>query len=418
MTNARERSNELAALLRDEQAAMADFLLALAAFDREKLWRALGHTSLFSYLRRELRLSAGAAQYRKTAAELIRHFPEVEAALRSGRLCLSTIIEVAKVLTRDNTRDVLPRFFGLSRREAELVAAEVRPAEVIPRRTVVIALRPVAQAAAAGSTSAASSGIVPRPPPSPASASAPMKGLLPEPAEAGETVSHPFRPAETNESESQSPLPDERPACGVDPAGPAEAVAHAPVPEPLRLTAPPKPPRASAEPLDAELSRFHATVSRQFLAKLAAAKDALSHAKPGATEEEILEAGLDLLLAAHAKRTGLVDRPRKVPPPAKPDAIPAHVKRAVWRRAGGRCEFCLDSGEVCGSTAQLEFDHHPIPRAHGGPATIENVRIACKPHNLLAARRIFGDACMDRYAGSGRQGSSPDAPEHAGPPTG
>jgi hypothetical protein len=43
------------------------------------------HLALY-FLRRELGLSAGAAQYRKTAAELVRTFPEVEAALRDGLL--------------------------------------------------------------------------------------------------------------------------------------------------------------------------------------------------------------------------------------------------------------------------------------------------------------------------------------------
>ena len=57
MSTARELTNHLARLLRQEQGAMADFLLALADFDREKLWRELGHTSLFYYLHRELRLS-------------------------------------------------------------------------------------------------------------------------------------------------------------------------------------------------------------------------------------------------------------------------------------------------------------------------------------------------------------------------
>jgi hypothetical protein len=84
---------------------MSDFLLALADFDARKLWRELGHTSLFAFLRRELGLSAGAAQYRKTAAELIQQYPDVEAALRDGRLCLSSVIEAAKVLTPENQRD-------------------------------------------------------------------------------------------------------------------------------------------------------------------------------------------------------------------------------------------------------------------------------------------------------------------------
>jgi hypothetical protein len=36
--------------------------------------------------------------------------------------------------------------------------------------------------------------------------------------------------------------------------------------------------------------------------------------------------------------------------------------------------------------------------ALGGPSTIENVRLLCARHDLLHARRIFGDAWMDRYA--------------------
>lgn len=110
MPIAHESTSHLAALLRNERVAMADFIVALARFDAKELWRELGHASLFSFLRRELGLSAGAAQYRKTAAELVRRFPEVETALRAGRLCLSSVIELSKVLTLENTAEVLPRF--------------------------------------------------------------------------------------------------------------------------------------------------------------------------------------------------------------------------------------------------------------------------------------------------------------------
>ena len=44
------------------------------------------------------------------------------------------------------------------------------------------------------------------------------------------------------------------------------------------------------EPLTGDLRRFHTTVSRRFLAKLAAARDALSHSHPGADTEAVLEA--------------------------------------------------------------------------------------------------------------------------------
>jgi hypothetical protein len=165
------------------------------------------------------------------------------------------------------------------------------------------------------------------------------------------------------------------------------------------------PPRDTTQHLDSTSARLHVTVSRRFLEKLAAARDALSHSHPGAGTEEILEAGLDLLLERRAKRNGIVAMLRKTPPPAKTDLVPAHVKRAVWKRADGRCELRLHSGERCGSTTRLEYDH-VVPRAHGGPSTIDNVRLACREHNLLAARRVFGDAWMDRFQ---RRAATPSA---------
>jgi 5-methylcytosine-specific restriction endonuclease McrA len=92
-----------------------------------------------------------------------------------------------------------------------------------------------------------------------------------------------------------------------------------------------------------------------------------------------------------------VEKPRKASKPAKSDHIPAEVRRAVWLRDGGRCQFRLRSGESCGSSHQLEYDHIE-PLALGGAPTVENIRLCCRPHNQIAARRIFGDAFMDRFA--------------------
>jgi hypothetical protein len=61
MSDARESSRRLADLLHREHCAMADFLIALANFDRRRLWLQLGHSRLFYFLHRELRLSKGVA---------------------------------------------------------------------------------------------------------------------------------------------------------------------------------------------------------------------------------------------------------------------------------------------------------------------------------------------------------------------
>ena len=136
LVQARESSRHLSTLLRHEQGAMADFLVALADFDRRGLWRELGHSCLFYYLQRELRLSDGAAHFRKVAARLIQRFPEVVEPLREGKLCITSIVELARVMTPENREEMLPRFFHMSKREAKAVAAAILPAAVVPRREV------------------------------------------------------------------------------------------------------------------------------------------------------------------------------------------------------------------------------------------------------------------------------------------
>jgi hypothetical protein len=137
MDNAREFTSRLLELLRREQGAMADFLVALADFDQRRLWLRLGHASLFTFLHRELGLSKGASHFRKTAAELIQRFPEVVEPLRDGRLCFTSICELAKVITPQNRADVLPRFFHSSKQEAKAIAAEICPRDVVPHRNSV-----------------------------------------------------------------------------------------------------------------------------------------------------------------------------------------------------------------------------------------------------------------------------------------
>jgi 5-methylcytosine-specific restriction endonuclease McrA len=346
--NARDLATRLSDLLRREHEAMAEFLLALADFDRRRAWEELGYSSLFVFLHRQLRLSKGAASYRATAAALIQRIPEVVEPLRDGRMCLSTIFEVAKVLTPENRTEVLPRFFHRSKDEARELVAELMPNERPPARTMIVPVR-----CAAAST-----------PPRVA--------------------------AETDSSALAAPSPSTTstgwPADLLDAKVPARTV-NAPTVRPARHT---------FEPLTGDLFRMHLTVPKRLKEKLEAARDALSHSHPGATEEEVLEAGLDLLLERAAKRNGLVTKPQAAQRPSKPGHIPAAVKRAVWARDGGCCAWRLEDGSVCGSRRRVQYDH-VRPEARGGESTVENVRLLCQAHNLLAARRIFGDAWMDRF---------------------
>jgi hypothetical protein len=346
MDTPRALTENLAALLHREHDALAEFLVALAVFDHDRVWVQLGYPSLFDFLHRELRLSRSAAHYRKVADQLIHQVPAVVEPLRQGRLCMTSIVEAARVVTAENCETVLPQFFGLSRHEAMEVVAALQPHPAPPTRTVVTSPRAASPAAAAREAAGA--------PPLPQSS--PPEEVTTRPADSPGEFAHGERPP----------------------------------------TSAPPPPPLEVVPLSAEKRRVHITLSKRFLDKLAAATDALSHAHPGASPEEVLEAGLDLVLAQARKRRGLVEKPRKSRAPPKDDRVPAEVKRAVWSRDGGRCQWPIESGGVCGCTRRIEYDHVQ-PIALGGTSTIENVRLLCKRHNLLAARLALGDRCMDRY---------------------
>src|SRR5574340_315326 len=140
MHDARALSRRIASLLAEERNSLADFLVALADFDRQRGWATLGYASLFQYLERELRLTSSAAARRMTAAALVQRFPAVVEPLRDGRVCMSVVYELSKALTPENVGEVLPRFYGLSKREAEALVAELRPVANPPRREVVTAV--------------------------------------------------------------------------------------------------------------------------------------------------------------------------------------------------------------------------------------------------------------------------------------
>ena len=149
--------------------------------------------------------------------------------------------------------------------------------------------------------------------------------------------------------------------------------------------------RTVVEPMTATSSRMHVTVSREFLALLKKAKAGQSHGIPGASDEEVLTAALDLLIEKQAKRKA---------------CVPAKVKREVVKRDQGKCQWKMADGGVCGATVRLEVDH-VVPRGKGGPSTVENCRILCRSHNIEAARQVYGDAHMDLFTRGGTPGRRP-----------
>ncbi|MFN0062966.1 MAG: HNH endonuclease [Myxococcaceae bacterium] len=335
LTLAQEWNGRLNRLFANERAAAAEFLSTLLEFDNQRLWEPLGYNGLFRYLHTELRMSKTLAFYRKAAVDLIRRCPAVLEPLRDGRLCMSALPEVARALEVSDWQSALPQFFGRSHREAQAVAATLRPMEHPPLRTFISRAKSV-------------------------------HALEPDNV-------FPANRADEASMRSDSLLLSStlRTPVMLPGVGPSAE----PPPAPLRQ-------RDAQVPLTATLHRIHFTASEAFVRQLETTKDVLARRFPDGNLESLFGAGLELLLAQASKsrRTG-VSQP---------------VKRAVLQRDQRQCQWPLAQGGTCGDTRFLEFDH-VTPKARGGDASPGNLRLLCRRHNVQAAREAFGEEWMAQF---------------------
>jgi hypothetical protein len=152
----------------------------------------------------------------------------------------------------------------------------------------------------------------------------------------------------------------------------------------------PPAPRPVIAPLAPERYRLQFTVSKETHDKLRRVQDLLCREIPDGDPAKIFERALDLLVNdVEKKKLAATTKPRR-PRATKEGSrdIPAHVRRAVWKRDGGRCAFVGRSGR-CSERRYLEW-HHILPHGHQGPATVENISLRCRAHNVYESELVFG----------------------------
>ena len=340
-------ARRLADLAADERRVQVDFLLHLDEFDRRRAYLEEGYGSLWAYCLGPLHLREGAAGRHIGATRVLRRFPALEPALRDGRLCLSTVSLLGQVLTSENLADLVDRAAYRTKAEVEQIVVAIKPRPAPADGVRRVAARPEL--------------VLPSSTPDPAAA---LSLAPPAPAE------------------------------------PAPAPSSAPAPAAIQVVAPPRPPEV--RPVAEDRWSLRVTLDATAKEGLETLRALLSHKIPDGDLAAVLSEAIRCGIEAHRKRRGAAPPTtnRAPKPSSDPSYIPAAVRRAVWLRDGGRCTFVGPDGHRCDSRCQLQFDHVD-PVALGGVATVEKLRLRCRPHNLLEAERVFGREHMDQFRRAG-----------------
>ena len=318
----------LVALVAQDRVTTAEMLAHIAEVDERRLYVPAGYPSMFLYCVQELRLSEDAAARRIQAARAARRFPVIFAALAQGRLHLTAVGLLAPHLVEETAAELLAAAAGKTKAEIERLLAERFPKSDL--LTWVAA----------------------------------MPATAPEP-----------------------PAGEHAPAHVDDPQVVANSGADMPQLAPERVVT-----RAHVTPLSSRSYALQATIDPETQDYLRRAQELLGARVPSGDVAQVLKLALkELVTRLEKQKFAATERPRapRLRASSNPRSIPAHIRRAVWKRDQGQCTFESESGHRCPARAGLQFDHvHEVAR--GGETLASNLRLLCHAHNQLEAERTFG----------------------------
>ena len=107
--------------------------------------------------------------------------------------------------------------------------------------------------------------------------------------------------------------------------------------------------------------------------------------------EKILDS---LNLVQDAAKEIIATMPEKETDPGDRRFVSKALREEVLARDEHRCAFVAPDGTRCEARTALEIDH-VIPWSLGGKTEPSNLRTACRAHNLLYARKCYGDKHVD-----------------------
>ena len=316
-----------------ERAGTAETLAAICEVESRNLYLEAGYSSLFEYCMVDLGYSEDATKKRIHATRAAReHADLVFPALADGRLHLSGLVLLAPHLTQENAEELLAAAANQSKAKIEMLLVQRKPKPDLPAWIQPLASGPLH--------------------------SGPAREGAPGHVESG--IAGSLSPVALFE---QAPAGVEQ--------------------------------RSRTIPLAPQRYGYQFSSDEEFQTDLTEATELLGDAvAPGdlaAIFKRVLKAALPVL---RKQKFGAAKKPGRCRAP-KPGSrrIPNSVKRAVWKRDGGRCTYVSDDGRRC-TSRKVQYDHIEEV-ARGGLSTESNVRLLCHAHNQLAAEKTFGRDFME-----------------------
>jgi len=347
-------------------------LAAIAEIDERKLWAKHACPSMFAFCVERFHMSESMTAKRIWAARTAGRFPVILQMVARGELHLSAIVKIARHLTDDNHREVLARARHKSSREIEILVAELDPRPDVPSRIRALPRSP-------GSVGCSSSGV----------------------GSARTTGSQRVHACTAHGSE-RTPEPGPADACATHGSS-EQAVENCSAVLSIAPNVPNAPgPQGRVVAIAPRRYKIEITVDQQMHDRLRMLQDLLGHQLRGADPAIIVSRAIDRLLDdTLKKKVAITDRTR--PGDRSSDrrtrAIPAAIRREVWRRDGGRCTFVDEQGRRCQATRCVEY-HHQQPYGKGGEHKADNIALRCRAHNQYQADLDFGSDFMRGKRGS------------------
>ena len=118
-------------LSKTERETVLSILVHLVEIDRRRLYVPLGFSSLYEFCREHLGYSESTAGRRVCVARMIRDYPQCYRALASGRVSMSNLDKISKIINSDNADALLGQIEGKSARDVKLLVSSRRPSSAI-----------------------------------------------------------------------------------------------------------------------------------------------------------------------------------------------------------------------------------------------------------------------------------------------